>query len=433
MLAEGCAAPWAGYASRMIARVFLKKGKEHPVLNRHPWVFSGAVATADGAEPGETVDFYAHEGAFLARGCWNPASQIAGRIWSWREEEINCAFFRRRVEQAVLARREWGLMLPTPAGAPGTLTDSFRLINAEADGLPGIIVDTYAGHLVVQLQTLGAVHWQNEIVEALVACAAPCGIHQRSDADIRAREGLAPVSGPLWGEAPPTDLVIHENGFAFRVDIAGGQKTGFYLDQRDNRRLFGERLAGLAVTRAGAPLAVLNAFCYTGAFSVYSLPAMRAGSLVQLDAAEDALALARVNLELNAARAAGGDVQTEYCTGNAFELLRRFRDSARQFDAIVLDPPKFAHTRGQVQGAARGYKDLNLLALKLLRPGGLLFTFSCSGAISRELFQSIVASAAADAGRDVQLLARLGAGPDHAVSLAFPEGDYLKGLVLRSG
>lgn len=408
----------------MPGRVILKPHKDKPVRERHPWIFSGAIARAEGCSDGDTVEVLDHTGSILGRGAWSGRSQIAVRLWSWDADEvIDDAFFARRLAAAVAARGALGLVFNP---GPDAATDAFRLVNGESDLLPGLIVDAYGPYLVLQAGTCGTAHTLPQIVAALGAQLAPRGIWQRSDAEVREREGLPPANGLLQGEEPPPALAVREHGLRFEVDLRGGQKTGFFLDQRENRRLAGEWIARAAGATA-APV-VLNAFSFTGGFGVYAARACPGARVLNLDASEDALALARANFARN-----GLADRAEFLCGNAFELLRRFRDARRQFDAIILDPPKFAQRQGQVPGACRGYKDLNLLAMKLLRPGGLLFTFSCSGLVGPELFRDVVAGAAADSGRPLQILARLGAGPDHPVLTSFPEGEYLKGFVLRCG
>jgi 23S rRNA (cytosine1962-C5)-methyltransferase len=298
--------------------------------------------------------------------------------------------------------------------------NAYRLVNAESDGLPGLIVDRYGPYLVCQFLAAGAERWKSEIVSALADLAGAtigplAGIYERSDVDVRAKEGLPLSAGPLWGEPPPEIVTIQEHGCCFQVQIAAGHKTGFYLDQRENRALLARYSAGTEV---------LNGFAYTGGFGVWAL---RGGArhVTNVDTSGAALALAAANAALNGFEPA----QTENVEGDVFQVLRRYRDAGRAFDLIVLDPPKFAETRSQVERAARGYKDINLLAFKLLRPGGVLFTYSCSGLVSPDLFQKIVAGAALDAGREAQIVRRLSQGPDHPVALSFPEGEYLKGLV----
>ena len=409
-------------------RLLLHPGKEKSLRLRHPWVFAGAIARVAGeAVPGGTADILDAAGRFLARGYYLPGSPLAARVWTWRDEPIGADFFRRRLTAALARRRLAGLASAAAPGAESAGTDCCRLVNAEADGLPGVTVDAYGPYLVLQLSTCGAAAVLPLLVPVLAEVFLPRGIYGRTDAESAAREGLTPVDGVLWGEAPPEPLTIREHGLTFAVSLAGGQKTGFFLDQRDNRRQFAQALAGLAAT-LGRPPVLLNAFAYTGGFAVHAAAACPGIEIVNLDSSPEALALAERNLALNPEAAAQARLET--VTGDAFVLLRRFRDANRSFDAIILDPPKFAHARAQIVGACRGYKDINLLACKLLRPGGLLATFSCSGLVSRELFQKVVFDAALDAGREARILARLTAAPDHPVLLSFPEGDYLKGLLL---
>jgi 23S rRNA (cytosine1962-C5)-methyltransferase len=382
----------------------LKAGREKSLLRRHPWVFSGAVERVDGAAgAGDTVAVRAASGAFLAWAAYSPQSQIRARVWSFDErQQIDEAFFGERVRTAI-ARR---------AGIPGPV----RLVHGEADALPGVVCDHYDEVAVFQFSSAGAERWRDAIVDAVLAARGCHVAYERSDLDVRELEGLAPRAGPLRGElrAP---VVIAEHGLKYRVEIAHGQKTGFYLDQRANRY----RVRALAAGRD-----VLNCFCYTGGFTLNAL-AGGARSALSIDSSAAALALARENAALNRLE----EGRTEWREADVFAALRALRDQGRAFDLVVLDPPKLAPTAGHVERAARAYKDANLLALKLLRPAGVLVTFSCSGGVSPELFQKIVAGAAADAGAEVTLADRLHADTDHPVTLAFPEGEYLKGLVLE--
>ena len=398
-----------------MATLTLHPGKEKSVLRRHPWLFSGAIAQLDGrARPGDTVDVASHEGRPLARAAWSPASQIRARVWSFDPAEtIDHAFFKRRVAASV-ARR---------AGLPelnGQLSEQqgLRLIHAESDGLPGVIADRYGDTVVVQLTTAGADKWRAAIADSLHKATGCARIFERSDAEVRKLEGLEPVTGWLLGEASGDELVIEENGVNMAVDIFAGHKTGFYLDQRENRR----RVAELARDRR-----VLNCFCYTAGFSLQAL-AGGAREGVSMDSSGPALATARRNLALNpqldAARAT-------WLEADVFAELRNMRASGESYDLIVLDPPKFAHTAAHAERAARAYKDINLSAMRLLAPGGLLMTYSCSGGVSAELFQKIVAGAALDAQRTARIVQRLQGAADHPVDLAFPEGEYLKGLLLQ--
>ncbi len=391
--------------------VRLQPGKDKPVRQHHPWIFSGALDRVDGQPaPGDLVDVADARGEWLARGYYNPRSQIVVRLLTWaRDEACGAAFWERRLAAAAAARAGLGL-------APATT--AYRLVYAESDGVPGLIVDRYGDWLVVQLLTLGVEARRELLIERLAGLFSPRGIVERSDATVRRQEGLPLRSGLAWGQAPPADLEILENGLRFQVDLLGGQKTGFYLDQRENRRI----VAGHAAGRR-----ILNAFSFTGAFGVYALAA-GAGHVTNVDASYDALAGAEAALRLNGF---DPDRQAESICGDVFQVLRSFRDQGRQFDAVILDPPKFARSKAELDAAARGYKDINLLGLRLLAPGGLLATFSCSGLVTPDLFQKIVFGASVDAGRDVQILAKLGQGPDHPILLSFPEGEYLKGLVGR--
>jgi 23S rRNA (cytosine1962-C5)-methyltransferase len=386
-------------------KLVLKAGREKSLKRRHPWVFSGAVAKVQGAPgPGETVGVWSATGEFLAVAAYSPDSQIAARVWDWDDREVDAAFFAERIERAVAQRR--ALMGETAAA---------RLVHGESDGLPGIVADRYGDTVVMQLNSAGADRWREAIADALLAASGASRVWERSDADVRQLEGLSPVAGPLRGKREPTRAVIHEEGVQFAIDLEQGHKTGFYLDQRDNR----QQLRALANGRD-----VLDGFCYSGGFALNAL-AGGASSVLAVDSSAEALELARGNAELNKLP------QPEWMEGDVFQLLRKFRDSRRSFDLVVLDPPKFAPTAAHAAKAAGAYKDINLLAFKLLRPGGMLMTFSCSGGVSAELFQKIVAGAALDADADAQVVARLSAAPDHPVALNFPEGEYLKGLICR--
>ncbi|MDH7484993.1 MAG: class I SAM-dependent methyltransferase [Anaerolineae bacterium] len=394
-----------------MARIFLRAGKEKPVRLRHPWLFSGAIARIEGeATDGDVVDVLSAGGEWLARGYLNRSSQIAVRLLTWEAgEQIDRHFWRRRLERALAGR---AALSADPA------TTAYRLVHAESDGLPGLVVDRYGDWLAAQFLTLGIERQKETLVELLMELAEPRGIVERSDVAVRRKEGLEPHCGLLAGEALPPLVEVQEHGHRFVVDIAAGQKTGFYLDQRENRR----RVAAYAAGRE-----VLNAFAYTGAFAVYALAA-GARQVTNVESSTEALELAERNLALNGF---DPDRQAEQIAGNVFEVLRGFRQAGRRFDLVILDPPKFAETKGQVEAATRGYKDINLLALQLLPPGGVLATFSCSGLVSEDLFQKVIFGASVDAGRDVQVLERLGQPPDHPVLLAFPEGAYLKGFICR--
>jgi 23S rRNA (cytosine1962-C5)-methyltransferase len=388
-------------------KLILKPGREKSLKRRHPWVFSGAVARIDGQPAlGEAVEIRSASGEFLAVAAYSPQSQIVARVWDWRERAIDGAFVRERVVFAVNERRAFEYE---------AVTDAVRLVHGESDGMPGVIADRYAEVVVLQLLSAGADRWRQEIADALLEASGAKRVWERSDAEVRALEGLAPAVGPLRGAREPALITIRENGLEFDVDLEHGHKTGFYLDQRENR----QRVRQLAAGRD-----VLDGFCYTGGFALNALHG-GARSVIAIDSSAQALALARGNAERN--RLPGAD----WIEGDVFQLLRACRDEGRRFDLVVLDPPKFAPTAAHAEKASRAYKDINLLAFKLLRPGGVLVTFSCSGGISAELFQKIVAGAALDAGADARIVERLGPGPDHPIALHFPEGDYLKGLVCR--
>ena len=386
-------------------KLILKVGREKSLKRRHPWVFSGAVAKVQGSPgPGETIGVWSATGEFLAVAAYSPQSQIVARVWDWKERAIDGAFFKERIGQAVEQRR--ALMGETEA---------VRLVHGESDGLPGVVADRYGDTVVLQLSSAGADFWREAIADALLAEGGAVRVWERSDADVRQLEGLAPVTAALRGPREPTRIAVDEAGLKFEIDLEHGHKTGFYLDQRDNR----QQLRALAAGRD-----VLDAFCYSGGFALNAATG-GAKSVVAVDSSAEALALARANASLNKL------AQPEWIEGDVFLLLRKFRDQARSFDLVVLDPPKFAPTAAHAEKASRAYKDINLLAFKLLRPGGLLMTFSCSGGVSADLFQKIIAGSALDAGVEAQIVARLGAASDHPVGLNFPEGDYLKGLVCR--
>ena len=394
-----------------MATLTLHPGKEKSVLRRHPWLFSGSIAQLDGrARPGDAVDVVSYQGRPLARAAWSPASQIRARIWSFdADETIDHAFFKRRVAASVARRAA----LPELAGQQG-----LRLIHAESDGLPGVIADRYGDTVVVQLTTAGADKWRAAIADSLQKATGCARIYERSDVEVRSLEGLEPVTGWLHGTASDDELVIEENGVKMAVDFLAGHKTGFYLDQRENRR----RVAELARGRR-----VLNCFCYTAGFSLQAL-AGGAREVVSMDSSGPALATAQRNLALNPQLDASRAIWRE---ADVFAELRNMRVSGESFDLIVLDPPKFAHTAAHAERAARAYKDINVQALRLLAPGGLLMSYSCSGGVSPELFQKIVADAALDAKRTARIVQRLQGAADHPVDLAFPEGEYLKGLLLQ--
>ena len=393
-----------------MASIYIKRGRERSLLNHHPWIFSGSVDHVEGNPTlGETVKLHRMDGTFLGWGAFSPSSQIRVRLWSFDPDEIiDRDYLHKRISQAIQFREK--LINPD-------LTNAYRLVHAESDHLPGLIVDKYANFLVVQFLSVSAEFWREDIIAILNALAHPSGIYERSDVSVRELEGLKPVSGCISGDAPPELLEISENGLKFWVNLSQGQKTGFYLDQSQNRALFA------ALVNPGN---CLNCFAYTGAFTVYGLHA-GIQHVLSIDASADALELAKRNVALNQLPLEKCDWQVE----NVFAAMRILRDEGRTFDTVVLDPPKFAQTAVQVKKASRAYKDVNYLGFKLLKPGGRLFTFSCSGGIGADLFQKIVADAALDAQVEASIIAHMEQGADHPVSLAFPEGAYLKGLVCQ--
>ena len=393
-----------------MAFVIIKPKRDKAFQRKHPWVFSGAVAKKKGSPAaGDTVDIVNSRGTWLGRGAYSPKSQIVVRMWTFDEEEsVDPGFFRRRLEKAIGSRHELKKRLHL---------SGCRLVNAESDGLPGLIIDQYDRFLVCQFLTVGVHAWKDVIVAQLQDLVAPDGIFERSDSPVLDKEGLTRTVGPLAGHEPPETIEIREGNYRYLVDVRNGHKTGFYLDQRDSRRQVGHYAADRDV---------LNCFCYTGGFGVAAMAA-GARTVTNIDVSATALDLAQQNMALNNL----DSERVEYLRADVFKQLRSFRDAARQFDVIILDPPKFADARQQLDRASRGYKDINLLAVKLLRSGGYLFTFSCSGLMEPALFQKIVADAALDAGRDAQIIGRMGQAADHPTSLAFPEGHYLKGLLCR--
>lgn len=406
--------------------VVLKPGREKPVRQRHPWVFSGAIAQLPPHVPnGEIVPVVDARGQWLAQGYLNRQSQIQVRLLSWGQaESIDDAFWRRRLQNAYQLRQQT---------VPLTHSDCYRLVHGESDYLPGLTVDRYGAYLVLQAGTLGIDQRKQQLAQQLLDITGCLGVVERSDDPNRRKEGLAPATGLLAGSAPPADLLISETdlqgrALRFQIDLMGGQKTGFYLDQRENRRRAAAYCSGKQV---------LNAFSYTGAFAVHALSA-GAAHVVNLDASIEALELGEINLQLN------GFDPDGCCTniaGDVFEVLRDWRDAGTptmhgqmgigSFDVIILDPPKFAQSKSHVERALRGYKDINLLAMQLLAPGGILVTFSCSGLVDAALFQKVLFGAAMDAERDVQFIEYLQQGSDHPVAATFPEGAYLKGFICR--
>jgi 23S rRNA (cytosine1962-C5)-methyltransferase len=388
----------------------LKKGRDKSLRRRHPWLFSGAVEKGGGTA-GETLEVRDAAGKVLAHAAYSPKSQIRARVWTFDPAEaVDAGFFRSRIQKALVLRDA------LPAAKH---TNALRLVNGESDGLPGLVVDRYADVLVAQFLAAGVERWRDTILDCLTEISGCEAIFERSDAEVRKLEGLEPRVGFARGNRNATRCPIIEYGLNFRVDVEQGQKTGFFLDQRENR----QRVRTLAAGRE-----VLDGFSYTGGFSISAL-AGGAKHVMAIESSAPALEVAKENLAANPLDAS----KVQFVQADVFSRLRTLRDQNAKFDLIILDPPKFAPTAAQVKKAARAYKDINLWALKLLAPGGMLATFSCSGAVPPDLFQSIVAGAALDAGGDVKIIERFGAAADHPMALEFPEGEYLKGLlVLKS-
>lgn len=396
-----------------VADVVLKKGRERAVVRRHPWIYSGSIARIVGndPEPGDLVNIVAADGRWLATAYYNPLSQIRARILSWDEDEtINTTFWESRLERAISRRKDLSLEPDTTA---------YRLINAEADLVPGLIADRYEQFLVIQCLSFGIERRKGTLVHVLSALLSPEAIIERSDLDVRSKEGLPPVVEMLSGQYPSSTIVVRENRKRFEADLVRGHKTGLYLDQRENR-------SEVCQPEFVTGCEILNVFSYTGGFAVYAA-AEDAKSITNVDNSASALEQAKRNMELNDYHRP----KDEYILGNAFRVLRRLREKGRKFDMVILDPPKFAHSQRDVRAACRGYKDLNLQALRLLRPNGRLATFSCSGLVSADLFQKVLFGASVDAGRDIQVIAQLGQAADHPVLLTFPQSGYLKGFLCR--
>lgn len=396
--------------SARFPRLVLTKGREKSLLRRHPWVFSGAVARMEGkANPGETIDIVDSQGKWLARGAYSPSSQIRARAWTFDANEIvDTDFFTRRLVQA----QQWRDWLAKRDGL-----DSYRLIAGESDGMPGVTIDRFGKFLVLQLLSAGAEYQRAALVGALHNLYPECAIYDRSDVAVRKKEGMELAQGPVSGELPPDLLTIEEHGMKLLVDIKGGHKTGYYLDQRDSR---------FAVRQYVKDKRVLNCFSYTGGFAVSALMG-ECREVVSVDTSQDALDVAKQNVELNKLNLS----KAEFVRDDVFKLLRKYRDLGERFDVIVMDPPKFVENKNQLMGACRGYKDINMLAIQLLNPGGILLTFSCSGLMTTDLFQKIIADAAVDAGRDVQFIEQFRQAADHPVIATYPEGLYLKGFACR--
>ena len=391
----------------MPATVILQEGREKSLKRHHPWVFDGAVANVKGrCRSGDTVDVVAADGSWLGRGAYSPASQIRVRIWTFDQQEvIDNAFFLRRIEQA------WQLRQRLMQQAN---TNACRLIAAESDGLPGVTIDLYNNLAVLQLLSAGADKHRSKIVWALQKLLPDVAIFERSDVDVRSKEGLEPLIQPLHGDIPD-EVEIVEHGVKILVNPHTGHKTGFYLDQRENR---------LAASRYADQASVLNCFSYTGTFACYALNG-GASHVTNVDVSQPALDMASRHIELNGF----APEQCSQVKGDVFEVLRNYHNQQQQFDMVILDPPKFVDSKASLKRACRGYKDINMFGIHAVKPGGILLTFSCSGLMEQSLFQKIVADAALDAGRRVQILEHLSQAPDHPVGLNYPEGYYLKGLV----
>ncbi|HAS6385482.1 TPA: class I SAM-dependent methyltransferase [Vibrio vulnificus] len=395
----------------MSAAIYLVKGREKSVVRRHPWIFSRGIDRVEGnPQLGETVDVYGHDGKWLAKAAYSPESQIRARVWSFEKQDINRAFFVKRIQDAQLLRED----VIERDGLTG-----YRLIAAESDGMPGVTIDRYQNFFVCQLLSAGAEHQKQNIVDALIEVFPDCNVYERSDVSVRKKEGLQETTGVLHGEMPPKSVVIEENGVKISVDIVGGHKTGFYLDQRDSRQ---------QAMKYVKDKEVLNCFSYTGGFGLYALKG-GAKRVINADVSQPALDTAKFNAELNEF-----DISKKravFLNADVFKLLREYRDQGTQFDVVIMDPPKFAESKAQLNGACRGYKDINMLAMQILRPGGTLLTYSCSGLMDQVLFQKVIADAAVDAGRSVKFVERFEQAADHPTDTAYPEGFYLKGFACK--
>ncbi|SFC66355.1 class I SAM-dependent methyltransferase [Pseudoalteromonas denitrificans] len=394
----------------MSSILFLQAGREKSLKRKHPWIFSKGIKKIKGKPGlGDTVEIQDSNGNYLATAAYSPHSQIRARIWTFdKNETIDQAFFEKRIRRALFARED--------AIKQGGLT-GFRLIAAESDSIPGVTIDKFDNYLVGQFLSAGAERHKGDIVQALRNVFPDCNIYERSDVEVRKKEGLEPITGVLWGVEPPEVVVIEENGLKIEVNIKSGHKTGFYLDQRDSRA---------ALERFVKDKTVLNCFCYTGTFGLYAL---RGGceSVTNVDVSQPALDTAKRNVELNELDLNKANFEKQ----DVFKLLRQYRDEGKKFDTIVMDPPKFADNKAQLTGACRGYKDINMIAMQILKPGGTLLTFSCSGLMEQNLFQKVVADAALDANRDVLFMERLNQAADHPIAGFYPEGFYLKGLICK--
>ncbi len=395
----------------MTAAIYLAKGRDKSLRRKHPWIFSRGIQKMEG-EPisGETVDVYTHSGEWLAKAAYSPKSQIRARVWSFERQNIDRQFFIKRIQQAQLLREE----LIERDGLTG-----YRLIAAESDGLPGITIDKYQNYLVCQLLSAGAEYNKTLLVDVLRQCFPDCHIYERSDVSVRKKEGLSETMGVLYGEEPPESVVIEENGIKISVDIVNGHKTGFYLDQRDSRRQAMKYVQNKEV---------LNCFSYTGGFGLYAMKG-NAKRVINVDVSQSALDMAKHNTALN--QFDTSKKRAVFLNADVFKLLREYRDQGTRFDVIIMDPPKFAESKAQLNGACRGYKDINMLAMQILKPGGTLLTYSCSGLMEQSLFQKILSDAALDAARSVKFIERFEQAADHPIDTAYPEGFYLKGFACK--
>ncbi len=395
----------------MTPAIYLVKGREKSLRRKHPWVFSRGINKVEG-EPslGETVDVFTHDGKWLAKAAYSPNSQIRARVWSFEKQEINKAFFVKRIQEAQLLRED----IIERDGLTG-----YRLIAAESDGLPGITIDKYQDYLVCQLLSAGSEFHKQTLVEALLEVFPDCNIYERSDVAVRKKEGLEEVTGVLHGEEPPKSVVIEENGVKISVDIVGGHKTGFYLDQRDSRQQAMKYVKNKEV---------LNCFSYTGGFGLYALKG-GAKRVINADVSQPALDTAKFNAEINEFDTS--KKRAVFLNADVFKLLREYRDQGTKFDVVIMDPPKFVSSKNNLTSGANGYKDINMLAMQILKPGGTLLTYSCSGLMSADLFQKVIADAAVDSGRQVKFIERFEQAADHPTDSAYPEGFYLKGFACK--
>lgn len=395
----------------MTAAIYLVKGRDKSLKRKHPWIFSRGIERVEGKpQLGQTVDVYAQNGKWLAKAAYSPNSQIRARVWSFEQQPIDHAFFVKRIQDAQLLRQD----IIERDGLTG-----YRLIAAESDGLPGITIDKYQNYLVCQLLSAGAEYQKSVLVSALTEVFPDCHIYERSDVAVRKKEGLEETTGVLHGELPPPSVVIEENGVKISVDIVNGHKTGFYLDQRDSRQ---------QATKYVKDKEVLNCFSYTGGFGLYALKG-GAKRVINADVSQLALDTAKYNAELNEF-----DISKKravFLNADVFKLLREYRDQGTQFDVVIMDPPKFVSSKNNLTSGANGYKDINMLAMQILKPGGTLLTYSCSGLMSGELFQKVIADAAIDSGRQVKFVERFEQAADHPTDSAYPEGFYLKGFACK--